>query len=86
MGKLMGSKVRYLLLSVLLLALPSLAAAQCVSLLAVQSVLTQDTGGTNKTTFAPGETIRFVAQLNNAYGGILLAAQVTITTSFFTRR
>jgi CARDB len=83
MGKLMGSKGRSLFLCALLLALPSLAAAQCPSQLTVQSILTQDTNGTNKTTFAPGEPIRFVAQLNNAYGGILLGSQITITTSFF---
>ena len=86
MGKLMGSKVRSMLLCALLLTLPSLAAAQCVSQLTVQSVLTQDTSGNNKTTFAPGEPIRFAAQLNNAYGATLLAAngtQITITTSFF---
>jgi hypothetical protein len=77
---------RFLLLCAVLLAIPAIASAQCISQLTVQSVWTQDTGGNIKTTFAPGETIQFVAELNNSYGGTLLAAngtQLTITTSFY---
>jgi hypothetical protein len=61
--------------------------AQCVPKLTVQRVFTQDTGGIEKTTFAPGDTIRFVAELNNAYGGYLLGAhgaQLSIGTNFYT--
>jgi hypothetical protein len=85
MAKLLAVTSHFLLLS-LLLALPAIADAQCVSKLAVQRVWTRDTGGTDKTTFAPGETIQFAAQLNNSYGGILLAAngtQIAITTDFY---
>lgn len=78
---------RVLLLCAVLLVLPSLAAAQCISQLSVQRVWTQDAGGADKSTFAPGEPIRFAAELNNAYGAYLLAAngtQLAITTSFYT--
>jgi hypothetical protein len=76
---------RFLLLCAALLALPGIAAAQPTSL-AVQRVWTQDAGGNDKTTFAPGEAIRLATQLNNSYGGYLLGAngtQLTLTTSFY---
>lgn len=78
---------RFLLLCVVLLTLPTLAAAQPTPL-AVQRVWTQDAGGNNKTSFSPGETMQFAAQLNNSYGAYLLAAngtQLTIATSFDTK-
>jgi hypothetical protein len=53
---------RSLSLCAVLLALPSVAAAQCISQLTVQRVWTQDASGADKTTFAPGETIRYAAQ------------------------
>jgi hypothetical protein len=74
-------------LCAVVLVFPASTTAQCVPQLRVQHVLTQDIGGTEQTTFAPGDTIRFVAELNNAYGGWLLGAngaQLAITTSFFT--
>jgi murein DD-endopeptidase MepM/ murein hydrolase activator NlpD len=77
---------RFLLFCAVLLALPGIAAAQCISQLTIQRVWTQDSGGNDKTTFAPGETIQFVAELNNSYDGYLLAAngtQLTIATSFY---
>jgi len=70
----------------MLLILPSVAAAQCVSRLTVQSVLTQDAGGNNKTTFAPGESIRIVGQINNGYGAYMLAAngaQIAVRSNFY---
>ncbi len=76
MGKLVVSIVRFLPLSVVVLALPATVASQPTPL-TVQSVWTQDAGGNNKTAFAPGKTIRFVAQLHNSYGGDLLAANGT---------
>jgi hypothetical protein len=69
-----------------LLVFPTLTTAQCEPQLTVQNVLTQDTGGTEQTTFAPGETIRFVAEVDNAYGGWMLGAngtELAITTSFY---
>src|SRR5687768_12212669 len=77
---------RFLPLCALLLVLPSIAAAQCRSQLTIQSVLTQDAGGNNKTTFAPGESIRIVGQINNAYGAYMLAAngaQIAVRSSFY---
>src|SRR5438067_4287798 len=77
---------RFLLFCAVLLALPAVAAAQCISQLTVQRVWTRDAAGNDKTTFAPGEAIQFAAELNNSYGGALLAAngtQLTITTSFY---
>jgi hypothetical protein len=65
MGKLVVGGTRFLLLCTLLLLLPSFAAAQCVSQLTVQSVLTQDAGSNNKTTFAPGESIHIVPSLRS---------------------
>ena len=62
-------------------------AAGCVSQLAVQRVWTRDAGGIDKTTFAPGEAIRFLAQLNNSYGAWMLGAngaRLAITTSVYT--
>jgi hypothetical protein len=86
MGKLIVVVTRFLSLCAVLLAIPTIAAAQCISKLTVQRVWTRDAAGTAKNTFAPGETIQFAAELNNSYGGYLLAAngtQVTITTSFY---
>ena len=83
--KLMVVVPRFFLLCAVWLALPAIAAAQPTPL-AVQRVWTQDAGGNDKTTFAPGETIRLAAQLNNSYGGYLLGAngtQLTLTTSFY---
>ena len=51
--------------------------------LAVKRVWTRDVGGNDKTTFAPGETIQFAAQLNNSYGGPLLSSALTLTPSFY---
>ncbi len=76
MGKLVVSIVRFLPLCVVVLALPAIVASQPTPL-TVQSVWTQDADGNTKTAFAPGKTIRFVAQLNNSYGGYLLAANRT---------
>ena len=76
MGKLVVSIVRFLPLCVVVLALPAIVASQPTPL-TVQSVWTQDADGNTKTAFAPGKTIRFVAQLNNSYGGYLLAANGT---------
>jgi hypothetical protein len=73
-------------LCTVLLVFPALTTAQCEPQLTVQDVLTQDAGGTEQTTFAPGETIRFVAEVNNAYGGYMLGSngtQLDITTSFY---
>ena len=86
LGKLGVGLGRFLPLCALLLVLPSIAAAQCVSKLAVQRVWTQDSRGTDKTAFVPGDPIRFAAQLDNAYSAYMLAAngaQIAITTSFF---
>jgi hypothetical protein len=72
-----------------LLVLPAIAASQPIPFtvpLTVQRVWTQDALGTEKTTFAPGEPIQFVAELINSYGGDLLASQETqliMTTSFY---
>jgi hypothetical protein len=65
---------------------PTSTTAQCISQLTVQRVFTQDTGGTYKTTFAPGEPIRFVAEVHNSSGYLLGAngTQLAITTSFYT--
>jgi len=74
-------------LCVLLMTLPIVAFAQ-ITPLTVQRVWTRNASGNDQTTFAPGETIQFAAQLNNPYGGILLAAngaQLVITTSFYNR-
>jgi len=76
MGKLVVSRGRFLPLCVVVLALPAIVASQPTPL-TVQSVWTQDADGNNKTAFAPGKTIRFVAPLNNSYGGYLLAANRT---------
>jgi hypothetical protein len=81
-----GFLILLLPLCAVLLVLPASITAQCEPQLTVQDVLTQDTGGTEQTTFAPGETIRFVAEVNNAYGGWLLGAngtELAITTSFY---
>src|SRR5687768_9859862 len=84
--RLMVGLTRILPLCIVVLVLPALAASQPTSL-TVQRVWTQDLGGTDKTAFVPGEPIRFAADLNNPYGGWLLAAngtQISITTSFYT--
>ena len=73
---------RFLSLCAVLLAIPAVTAAQPTPL-AVQNVWTRDAGSTDKITFASGETIQFAAQLNNSYGGTLLSAELTITTSFY---
>ncbi len=86
MGKLGLAVARILPLYALLLGLPALVAAQCVSQLTVQSVSTQDVGGNNKTTFAPGDPIRIIAQINNSSGAYLLAAngtQIAVRSSFY---
>jgi hypothetical protein len=64
----------------------STTTAQCISQLTVPRVFTQDTGGTYKTTFTPGEPIQFVAEVNNSSGYLLGAngTQLAITTSFYT--
>ena len=85
MSKLMVVVTRFLSLCAVLLVFPIVAAAQPTPL-AVQRVWTRDGAGNDKTAFAPGETIQFAAELNNSYGGALLAAngtQLTITTSFY---
>jgi hypothetical protein len=81
-----GFLILVLSLWAVVLVLPASTTAQCEPQLTVQDVLTQDAGGTEKTTFAPGETIRFVAEVNNAYGGWMLGAngtELAITTSFY---
>ena len=88
MCKLMVVVARFLSLCALLMAIPAIAVAQqqCISKLTVQRVWTRDAAGNDKATFAPGEAIQFAAELNNSYGGALLAAngtQLTITTSFY---
>jgi hypothetical protein len=80
-GKLRVVVTHFLSLCAVLLALPDITAAQPTPL-AVQNVWTRDAGGTDKITFASGEAIQFAAQLNNSYGGTLLSAELTITTSF----
>jgi hypothetical protein len=64
------------------MALPSLAAAQCPPAITVQLVWTQDTGGKDKTTFAPGETIQFAALVSSNYGGSGQTS-LAISTSFY---
>jgi hypothetical protein len=81
-----GFLILFLSLWAVVLVFPALTTAQCVPQLTVQGVLTQDAGGTQQTTFAPGETIRFVAEVNNAYGGYMLGSNGTwlaVTTSFY---
>jgi len=81
-----GFLILVLSLGAVLLVFPTRTTAQCEPQLTVQNVLTQDAGGTEQTTFAPGETIRFVAEVNNAYGGWLLGSNGTwlaVTTSFY---
>ena len=82
MDKLVVGGTRFLLLCALLLLLPSLAAAQCPPAITVQLVWTQDTGGKDKTTFAPGETIQFAALVSSNYGGSGQTS-LAITTSFY---
>jgi hypothetical protein len=65
-----------------LLALPAITVAQPTPL-ALRHVWVQDTGGIEKTTFNPGEAIQIAAQLDNQYGGALLAADVSLTSSFY---
>ena len=87
MGKLMVAVAHVLPLCALVLLLPTIASAQCISKLLVQRVWTQDGSGADKSTFAPGEPIRFAAELNNSYGAYMLSANVphvSITTSFYT--
>ena len=59
---------RFFLLGAVWLALPAIADAQPTPL-AVQRVWTRDASGNDKTAFAPGETIRLAAQLNNSHDG-----------------
>jgi hypothetical protein len=87
MGKLMVGLTRFLPLCAVLLVLPAIASAQCPSPFSVQRFWTHGAGGPNQTTFGPGKTIQFVAQLNNHYGSYILAANgiwLTITTGFYT--
>jgi hypothetical protein len=73
-------------LCAVLLVFPALTTAQCEPQLTVQHLLTQDAGGAEQTAFAPGETIRFVAEVNNGYGGYMLGSngtELAITTSFY---
>jgi len=73
-------------LCAVLLVFPAFTTAQCEPQLTVQHLLTQDAGGTEQTTFSPGKTIRFVAEVNNAYSGYMLGSnrtELTITTSFY---
>jgi hypothetical protein len=82
-----GFLMLLLSLGAVLLLFPASTTAQCVTKLTVQRVFTQDAGGTEKTTFAPGEAIRFAAEVNNDYGGYLLGAngaELFIGTDFFT--
>jgi hypothetical protein len=69
MCKLMVVATRFLSLCAILLAIPAVTTAQCISPFAVQRVWTQDAGGNDKITFAPGEIIQFAAQLESVYGG-----------------
>jgi uncharacterized repeat protein (TIGR01451 family) len=81
-----GFLILLLSLWAVLLVFPTLTTAQCEPQLTVQDVLTQDAGGTEQTTFAPADTIRFVAEVNNAYGGWMLGSngtELAITTSFY---
>lgn len=75
--------ISFLSLYVVLLALPAIADAQCISQLTVQRVWTQDAAGNDKTKFAPGETLQLAAQLKNSYGRALPSAELIITTSFY---
>jgi hypothetical protein len=81
-----GFLILLLSLGAVLLVFPALTTAQCEPQLTVQDVSTQDAGGTEQAAFAPGETIRFVAEVNNGYGGWLLGSNGTwlaVTTSFY---
>jgi hypothetical protein len=82
LGKFMVGRMRFFLLCALGLALPSLAAAQCSPVITVQRAWTQDTGGKEKTQFAPGETLQFAALVSSNYGGSG-QTQLAITTSFY---
>jgi hypothetical protein len=83
----MGTRVRFLLLGAVLLTLPVITATQRLpyypTILLVQRVWTQDAGGNEKTTFAPGETIQLAARLNNLYGKAIPSAKLKITTGFY---
>lgn len=73
---------RFLLLCTALLVLPTIAAPQSTPL--TVRVWTRDAGGSDKATFALGEAIHVTAQVNNSYGGYLLAAngtQLTVSTN-----
>jgi hypothetical protein len=82
MREFMVDRMRFFLLCALLLLLPSLAAAQCPPVITVQRVWTQDTGGKDKSTFSPGETIHFAALVSSNYGGSGQTS-LAITTSFY---
>lgn len=82
MGKLVVGVMRLLPLCALWLLLPSFAAAQCSPVITIQRAWTQDTGGKEKTQFAPGETIQFAALVSSNYGGSG-QTQLAITTSFY---
>ena len=73
---------RILLLCAALLAVPTVATAQCTSPFAVQRVWTQDAGGIPKTTFASGEVVQLAAEVNSIYGGPG-DTQLAIATSFY---
>jgi hypothetical protein len=73
---------RAVLLCTALLALPATAVAQCTPAFTVHHVWTQNASGTAKTTFTPGETIQFAAQVNNVYGGSGKTS-LTAKTSFY---
>jgi murein DD-endopeptidase MepM/ murein hydrolase activator NlpD len=86
LGKLMVGVARFLLCAVVLV-LPPLVASQSTPL-TVQRVWTPGADGNNQSVFSPGETIQFVAELNNPYTRHLLAVegtQVTIITGFLTK-
>jgi hypothetical protein len=68
---------RFLSLCAVILLLPAITTAQCVSQLTVQRVFTQDASGAEKTIFAPREVLVYAAELNNSYGEHMLKANGT---------
>ena len=75
--KLMVRVMRFLSLCAVVLLLPAITTAQCVSQLTVQRVFTQDASGAEKTIFAPREVLVYAAELNNSYGEHMLKANGT---------
>jgi uncharacterized repeat protein (TIGR01451 family) len=67
MGKLVVGLARFLLLCALLLALPTIAAAQQAGALVIDLVWTTDGNGNDKTTFMPGDAIRYTTIIRNTY-------------------